>query len=370
MRRDPTVSVCIPAYNHAKYVRRTLESVLQQDFHDFEIVITDDCSTDGTAEEILAVRDDRIRLFRHPRNMGPSIAANNNIRQARGAFISIVPSDDLFEPHKLSRQLEEFRRHPSLGATFSFMQRMDEDGVPLPDTNFGVALPPDWRRESVLRHFFFEGNCLAAPTAMMRREAVRKTGLFDPRLLQTQDYDYWVRLCLRFDISVVEEKLVGYRIRAQLGNLDANTTGKAARIQWELAKVLQGFGGCGDRGLLLRAFPELSDHFAAGLGIWAAMGLLAVQAPQHWTRVFGIETLYRELGEEEGARQLEAAGLDIPRFYRLLAEVDPARAGAGGEVRQQLEEMRAYLTEVLAARDWHRAQAERWEAQFMRATGR
>jgi glycosyltransferase involved in cell wall biosynthesis len=361
--QTPRVSICIPAYNHAKYINKTIMSVLEQDFQDLEIVVTDDCSTDGTVEELLTIADDRIRLFRHTHNMGPSVAANNNIENARGDFICLLPSDDLFEPHKISRQLAEFERKPELGAVFSHMRFIDETGAPLEREIAGLAYPADMDREAALRHFFYDGNCIAAPTAMIRRDVLAQVGSVDPRLLQTQDFEYWIRICLAFDIAVVEEPLVAYRIRAGQANMDANTPAKCARIHWEMPRVLERFLDLTDRDLFLRVFPEARAHLDQGLGLRGALAALALQAPSIWTRSFGIEALYRELGDPSTAAALDAAGYGFPYFFRLLAEVDPTRAIAAEEKNTEVLD---YQQQLIEARDWWRKQAENWEAEYRR----
>ena len=100
----PRVSVVIASYRHAAYVRDCLASVLEQSFQDFEIVITDDGSGDGTVEAIRSVADPRIRLEVLPANRGACVALNRGLRRARGQYIAILNSDDLFVAGRLQRQ--------------------------------------------------------------------------------------------------------------------------------------------------------------------------------------------------------------------------------------------------------------------------
>lgn len=363
MSSNPLVSVCIPTYNHGKYIRETIISVLNQDFQNIEIVITDDCSTDDTVDVVRSIADERIRLFRHGRNMGPSVAANNNIAHANGEFICLLPSDDLFEPNKISRQLREFDRTPNVGAVFSHMRYIDEDGAPLERDTSDMPRLKGPCREPALRYFFHKGNCLAAPTAMIRRDVLHRVGLVDPRLLQTQDFELWIRLCLLFDVSMVDEELVAYRIRSRQANMDANTPDKSARIHWELPRILENFLSWTDRNLFLRVFPEGQAHLDRGLSLRSALALLALQSPSGWTRSFGIEALYRELGDPRAAAALDRAGYRFPDFFRLLAEVDPMRAKAVEEAAVRLTESQDSLKQVSDARDWSQSQADAWEAQ-------
>jgi glycosyltransferase involved in cell wall biosynthesis len=370
MLKKPKVSVCIPAYNHEKYVCQAIKSVLNQGIDDLEIVITDDCSSDSTVSAINSINDNRIRLFIHSHNQGPSVAANNNIKNSQGEYVCFLPSDDIFLPGKIHKQLGVLEANRDLGAVFSHMQYIDEEGS-LQERQGGPLLVPEYdKRENILRQFFFEGNYLAAPTAMVRRQVLDQIGLLDPRLLQTQDFDFWIRLCLRFDIRIIREPLVQYRIRSGLANADANTPAKIARIFWELPKVLERFCDFDDAELFFRVFPEACEHAKEGLRLRTLLALVALKAPHRWTRTFGLELLYREFADPEAALALEATGFSYPEFFRAAAHSDASGAAA-------LEDVVAYLKEVIQARDWWheksdhwQAECNHWRAQYEALTGR
>ena len=135
--------------------------------------------------------------------------------------------------------------------------------------------------------------------------------------------------------------------------MDANTPDKSARIHWELPRILENFLSWIDRDLFLRVFPEGQAHLDRGLSLRSALAVLALQSPSGWTRSFGIEALYRELGDPAAVAALDRSGYRFPDFFRLLAEVDPTRAKA-------LEEVTVRLSD---ARDWAQSQADAWEAQ-------
>jgi glycosyltransferase involved in cell wall biosynthesis len=359
MPKKPKVSVCIPAYNHEKYVCETIRSVLNQCIDDLEIVITDDCSSDSTVSAINSINDNRIRLFTHSHNHGPSVAANNNINNSHGDYVCFLPSDDIFLPGKIQKQLGVLEADPSIGAVFSYMQYIDEEGSLSERNGESLFVSQHDKREDILRQLFFEGNYLAAPTAMVRRQVLDQIGLLDPRLLQTQDYDFWIRLCLRFDINIIREPLVQHRIRSNMANTDANTAAKIARIFWELPKVLERFCALDNADLFFRVFPEACKQAKQGLTLRTLLALVALNAPHRWTRTFGLELLYREFADPEAARALEAAGFGYPELFRAAGEADASGAAA-------LEDVTAYLKEVTQARDWWHEQSDRWQAECTR----
>ena len=103
--KNPKVSIIIPAYNHEKYVGETIQSVLDQTFNDFELIIINDGSTDNTEAEILKFKDDRIQ-YTFQSNRGLSATLNRGIELARGEFFNFLPSDDMFLPEKLAHPIE------------------------------------------------------------------------------------------------------------------------------------------------------------------------------------------------------------------------------------------------------------------------
>src|SRR3972149_9428311 len=123
----PKVSIVIPAYNHAQFVGEAVQSVLEQTFPDFELIIINDGSTDTTEAEILKFKDDRIRYYSQE-NRGLSATLNRGIELARGEFFNFLPSDDAFLPEKLEVQLKVFEEYPDLGLVFAYPQVIDADG--------------------------------------------------------------------------------------------------------------------------------------------------------------------------------------------------------------------------------------------------
>ena len=213
-------------------------------------------------------------------------------------------------------------------------------------------------REAWLADFFRGVNELSAPTVMMRREVIDRVGNCDPRLLQTQDFDLWIRAAAHFDIHVLPEPLVDYRVRAGDGNASAATPDKQARAAWEMAKVLQRFRTIDDEGLFFRIFPQaraLHDH---GLPLEALLAVQAVQAEETFTRNFGLDLLYELLGDPAMAQRLEAVGFGYPGLFKFSAFA-PDRWGL-----EEAANWKAALAERNAAYDWQVGQVENWKAAY------
>jgi glycosyltransferase involved in cell wall biosynthesis len=125
---SPKVSVVIKSYNHAPYVRQSIQSILDQSFQDFEIVVTDDGSTDGTPDVVREFSDPRIRLDVFERNRGISNAMNATIARARGELIAILNSDDFALPNRIERQVAFLDANQETAAVFGLPRTVDEKG--------------------------------------------------------------------------------------------------------------------------------------------------------------------------------------------------------------------------------------------------
>ena len=320
----PRVSVVIASYEHEAYVADCLESVLAQTFQDFEIVVTDDGSTDATAQRIRALRDPRIRLEVFERNRGACIALNHGIRRARGELVAILNSDDLFEPDKLALQVAWLDAHPQVGAVFAWPTVVDERGERFSDErhkDFAVFHVENRDRHAWLRHFFDAGNCLCHPTLMVRRGCYDAVGLYDARLAQVPDLDMWIRLASRFELHVMPRALTRFRIRDQQRNASAARPEVVRRDAWERQRVLERYLAMPDD-TLRRAFPEHRDD-PRPAAVWLAERALGIGLPFHVA--FGLETLFRHLPPE-------GDGPEYARFIALTGRHDVfgIHRGAGG----------------------------------------
>lgn len=186
---EPTVGVIIPAYNCDRYVAQAIESVLQQEGCQYEIIVIDDGSTDST-EKILKPYGDRIRYIKQ-KNQGVAAARNHGIAVARANLIAFLDADDYFLPDKLARQAEILIKRPDLGIVHSGWQRVDAQGNKLLDVSPWENIPEldleNWLRwKPVL------------PSAMMfRREWLQYVGGFDPRFPPAEDTNLVLKLALK-----------------------------------------------------------------------------------------------------------------------------------------------------------------------------
>lgn len=199
---SPAVSVVIPAYNAAWCVRRAIDSVLAQDYRDFELIVVDDGSTDNTAA-VLAAYDDAVRVIHKP-NGGMASARNAGITASRGEFIAFLDADDWWLPGKLRRQVDLMRQRPELGFTSTAARVEDSEGRLL---NLWAC---DTLDEPILLRLFASNAGIAGGSSalMVRRDLLDKVGLYDESLGGVEDGDLWMRLAAVADYACLDEPLV------------------------------------------------------------------------------------------------------------------------------------------------------------------
>jgi glycosyltransferase involved in cell wall biosynthesis len=200
----PTISVIIPAYNAERTILETIESVRQQTFSDFELVIINDGSTDKTLALVSAINDPRLRVVSYE-NGGLSVARNRGIANVSGNFIAFLDADDLWTPDKLELQLEALQRQPSAGVAYSWTLNMSEDGQVFHPGAFvhfeGNVLP-----DLLVSNFIANGS-----NPLIRRQAIDSIGEFDPSVPPSADWDYWLRLAAKWAFVVVPKPQILYR---------------------------------------------------------------------------------------------------------------------------------------------------------------
>lgn len=222
----PAVSVVTPVWNAAATLAATVASVQAQTFPDWEMLLVDDGSTDGSRAlaERLAAADPRLRVLAQEENTGAAAARNRAIRAARGRFIAFLDADDLWRPEKLARQVPVLQAgHPLVFAAY---RRVAADGRPL-----GIVRPP----ARVSRADLLKGNAIGCLTAVYDSATLGKVEM--PPIARRQDYGLWLELLRRTPYAHgLPEVLADYRVRP--GSLSGDKLA-AARATWALYREVE-----------------------------------------------------------------------------------------------------------------------------------
>ena len=202
----PTVTVIIPTYNSAHFLRESLESVLNQTFKDYEVLVVDDGSQDNT-RELLGHNYPMVRYI-HQEHSGPATARNAGIKHAAGEFVAFLDADDIWLPTKLEKQIQHFRQNPPTACIFTEHAFFDSKGLCEPAGRKKNLLMKGDLVRNIFRH-----DGVATPTVMVRRTVLTEVGCFDEDLITAEDENLWMRIAMKHRIDLIDEVLALCRVR-------------------------------------------------------------------------------------------------------------------------------------------------------------
>ena len=198
-----SISVIITCYNYGHYLSTALNSVFEQTYSDYEIIIVDDGSTDDTQLVVESFGVNTKIKYIYQANLGQPKAKNRGINESSGELIAFLDADDIWMPTKLEKQIALFE-DAEVGVVFSRRIWIDPDGNELPGNERIL------RRGKVLDHIFID-NFICFSSSVVRRSLLEEAGCFDETLPMGIDYDLWIRLAARCTFDYVDEPLVKYR---------------------------------------------------------------------------------------------------------------------------------------------------------------
>lgn len=205
---NPKVSVVIPTYNRAHLIGESIQSVLDQTFQDFELIIVDDGSSDDTEAVVGRFDDPRIRYI-YQENKGISGAHNTGVRNAKGQYIIFLGSDDLWLPKLLELEVLILDTNPDIGLVYAKAQAINGDGNVMSQMSGALQKYPGETLKSALY-----GNFVCTITALIRRECFDRVGLFDETLKARVDYDMWIRMAKYYRFAHIDKVLAHFRMHA------------------------------------------------------------------------------------------------------------------------------------------------------------
>ncbi|MDJ0677037.1 MAG: glycosyltransferase [Calothrix sp. MO_167.B42] len=205
MSNRPEISVIIPVYNGEKTIKKTIESVLRQNFYHIEIIIIDDGSTDSTLEIINSIDDIRLQVFSY-RNAGLAVSRNRGIEKANGDYISFIDADDLWTSDKLEAQYKALQDNPNASVAYSWTDYIDEtDNFLKPGQR--VIATGDVYSQLLQANFLENGS-----NPLIYKKAINEVGRFDETLPAVEDWDMWLRLSAKYEFICVEKPQILYRM--------------------------------------------------------------------------------------------------------------------------------------------------------------
>jgi glycosyltransferase involved in cell wall biosynthesis len=234
----PQVSVIIPVYNGEKTIRETIESVLQQTFADFEILVINDGSTDATLDILSKIIDPRIQIFSYA-NARQAASRNRGLERAKGDYIAFLDADDLWTMDKLELQVKALQSHPEAAFAYSWTDYIDERGNFL-HSGRHITMNGNVYADLIVNNFVENGS-----NPLIRREVFDRVGVFDEALPPAEDWDMWLRIAEFYPFVAIPAAQILYRVTATSSSLNI------AKQEQQCLEVLQrGFD---------RASPEVQQ---------------------------------------------------------------------------------------------------------------
>ena len=255
------VSVILTSYNHEKFIDKSIQSVLNQTFTDYELIIVDDYSTDKSWEIITRFNDPRIHAIRNPKNIRSEGIYNAIKNVATGKYIAIHHSDDLWEPTKLEKQVAFMEENPSYAACFTQVNVINEQDEVYVENGFykNVFDQSNKSRYEWLNYFFYEGNALCHPSLLIRRKMYEECNLFDYGFANIPDFYKWIKLCMRYEIYVYPERLTRFRVLNNERNTSGDKPEAHIRFALEIYQIVKHYLDLSDEEFL-KVFPSAAEY--------------------------------------------------------------------------------------------------------------
>jgi glycosyltransferase involved in cell wall biosynthesis len=245
---SPKVSVCIPTYNAAAFLADAIDSVLAQNFSDFELVVSDDASDDETPSICRKYVDPRFRATRSDRRLGQAGNWNRCLELASGEYVILLHADDQLLPGYLEHAAAIFDANEDVGLVHCAVRHVDEAGQPITLQRLFSSDRVD-RNGQTLRHLLLDGCVISPAGVTVRRTVYESVGRFTDRIVWGVDWHMWIRIALRSPVAYLSDPLALYRDHAQSGTAAVMASGRNARDErWAIEDLFE---------LIESARPEL-----------------------------------------------------------------------------------------------------------------
>lgn len=216
---QPAVSVIMPTYNRADYLKKSIQSVLDQTFSDFEIIVINNYSTDDTLEVTKAFNDPRIKTINFKNEGIIAKSRNQGILQSTGKYIAFLDDDDLWCSNKLELQIKYLECNPEFDLVYSRALIIDEH-----DTQKGLLIDPNNVKSGQIFLDLLYENFIPILTVLIKKSVFDTVGLFneDPLMRAAEDYELWLRISLKSNVGYIDKPLALYRMHSSSVSMAIN----------------------------------------------------------------------------------------------------------------------------------------------------
>lgn len=226
-KASPKVSVILPVFNASPYLEEAVVSILRQTYDNFELIIVDDCSTDGSTKlaEAIAKRDKRIKFLKNKTNQKLSKTLNKAITEASGKYIARMDADDISLPDRLALQVAHMEKHPSVGIIGGSMEIINEKGTVIGQRHYPIT-------DKEIRKKMFWYSPYSHPLIMIRKSVLDRIGLYEHHYNPAEDYDLYFRIGTVSQFANLPQTLLRYRIIPK-----SMTTGSTKKMEEKTIEI-------------------------------------------------------------------------------------------------------------------------------------
>lgn len=379
------VSVILTSFNHSKYLQEAINSILNQTFSNFELIILDDASSDNSWDLIKQCSDSRITAFRS-NEYGEVVSQLNNAitNVAKGEYIAIHHSDDAWELDKLEKQVAFLDGNLEVGAVFTWVQIIDEHGEKVAGDWFNEENKTRGQR---LNELFIEKNHLNHPSILIRKQCYEDVGTYLQGLAQTADAEMWSRVLIKFPIHILQERLTKHRRFSDKSNTSGDRLDVAIRVANEWNVIRKNF-------LLLNSFEDIVSVFPnlerfkkeKGLNHKFLLAMACLYECKHrnaWQ--LGLSWLFELINDPNSYQQIKMLyAFSYNDFIKLTAQFDVYSVAADkknaerdsiiaerdsiiAEQLLQITELTTQLNSVYISRSWKLTRPLRYLIQLLQS---
>jgi len=351
--------VCIPTYNGAEFIAAAIQSVLDQGFADFELIVVDDCSTDGTLDIVRSFVDPRIHSYQNEERLGIPANWNRSLSFARGEYVCLFHQDDVMFPENLERKVRVLDADQTVSFVHSKAELLIDDSAPAPpSTNWMEDAADNFIVDGAhyFRRLLFAGNLICAPTVLVRRRKLLAWGGFNEGLGFTPDYEMWLKICVNSRVAFLSQPLVRYRWHGK-------NASHAYRFEQGVEESLRASTQA------LQYYLEQTGRQEEGVVLQEALAALAK------VRLWAIELERGKVWLEEQTRNWQGAVEERERLIQeqkaWIEELEKGKAWLAeqreswqkmAEARERLiQEQKAWIEELERGKAWLAEQRESWQ---------
>ena len=296
-KKTPKITVIINSFNHGKFIKQAIDSVLNQSFKDFELIIWDDASPDNSWEIINSFNDQRIHSYRNLHNTNGVNLVDNVIKNyAKGEYIAILHSDDYWHTDKLKLQYEFLSKNKDYGACYTWANIIDNDGNNINDSDplFNIFRQPNRPSYEWIRFFFENGNAICHPSNLVRRKCYEQVGFYQayPHR-QLGDLKFHIKFCFKFNIHVISQPLVYFRRLKSKSNMSASSYENQNRSFLEFFKLNDVYKERLNFKNIFNIFPEY-QRFNIGNEtiVEFVFARICIDSESYQARIYGLSLLF------------------------------------------------------------------------------